>query len=103
MTAFRYKALDADGKLVKGVLEETPIGRCEARCVNGISGLSKWRRPTQHSRPAKPGLSAPQSSFECRRSGPHYRQLATLIASALPLDECLQAVADQTGRPPLNP
>ena len=97
MTAFRYKALDADGKLVKGVLE----GDSDRQ----VRGTLRQR----HLRPVE--VAAATSASQTDKAGRFRllsrrlsagdlalitRQLATLIASALPLDECLQAVADQS-------
>ena len=97
MTAFRYKALNADGKLVRGVLEGD-----SDRQVRGTLRQ-------QHLRPVE--VAAATSASQSDKSGRFRllsrrlnagdlalitRQLATLIASALPLDECLQAVADQS-------
>ena len=97
MTAFRYKALNADGKLVKGVLE----GDSDRQ----VRGTLRQR----HLRPVEvaPATASAQSDnsgrfrLVSRRLSAGdlaliTRQLATLIASALPLDECLQAVADQS-------
>ena len=100
MPAFRYKALNTDGKLVKGVLEGDserairgqlrdrqlrPVEVTEAsgRTV-GAGGSSTLRRTL-----FKPRLSASEVALITR-------QLATLVASALPLDACLQATAEQT-------
>jgi general secretion pathway protein F len=101
MAAFKYRALDASGKIVKGVLEgdserqirvqlraknlrPLEVGPASRRIAAGASDSSGVRR----------GLFAP------RLSGSDLalitRQLATLVASALPLDECLQAAAEQT-------
>ena len=97
MTAFRYKALDADGKLVKGVLEgdsdrqvrgtlrQRHLRPVEVAAVNSASQTGKAGRFRLLSR----RLSAGDLALITR-------QLATLIASAVPLDECLQAVADQS-------
>ena len=101
MAAFKYRALDTSGKVVKGVLEgdserqlraqlraknlrPIEVSPASRRIASGSNDDSKVRR----------GLFAP------RLSGSDLalitRQLATLVASALPLDECLQAAAEQT-------
>ncbi len=97
MTAYRYRALDTEGKLTKGILEGDserqvrsslraqhlrPVEVSEAtrRSVESTGGLSKLFAPR-----VKAGELALLT-----------RQLATLVMSNLPIDECLQAVADQT-------
>lgn len=97
MTAFKYKALNARGKLVKGVLEgdserqirsqlrakqlrPVEVGEAGRAAANDARFLAGFLRR---------GLSASELALVTR-------QLATLVASALPLDECLQAVAEQT-------
>ncbi|MCB1875720.1 MAG: type II secretion system inner membrane protein GspF [Chromatiales bacterium] len=97
MGAFEYSALDAKGKVKKGVLEGdsakairqqlrergwTPleleeVGEREARRGGG-GGFSLQR-----------GVSATDLALITR-------QLATLVRSALPLEESLRAVAEQT-------
>lgn len=100
MPAFRYKALNADGKLVKGVLEGDserairsqlrarqlrPVEVSEASGRSVVSGnVSILRWPI-----LRPRLGAAEVALITR-------QLATLVASALPLDACLQAAAEQT-------
>ncbi len=102
MTAYRYRALDLDGKLTKGILEGDserqvrstlraqrlkPVEVSEAnRRLLSASGAgaggaaSRWFAPRV--KPAELALLT--------------RQLATLVQSSLPIDECLQAVAEQT-------
>jgi len=97
MTAFKYKALNAQGKLVKGVLEgdserqirsqlrakqlrPVEVGEAGRAAANDAHFLAGFLRR---------GLSASELALVTR-------QLATLVASALPLDECLQAAAEQT-------
>jgi len=97
MPAFRYKALSPEGKLVKGVLEgdsERQIrGQLRQKKLRPVEVSEASGRVTQENRFAlqlfKPGLSASEVALVTR-------QLATLVASALPLDECLQAAAEQT-------
>ncbi len=101
MPAYRYKALDAQGKLVKGILEADsprsirsqlrgkqlkPVEVVETSGVRSNSGQGALRFNL-----FKPRLSAAELSLVTR-------QLATLVASALPLDECLKAAAEQTRR-----
>jgi general secretion pathway protein F len=97
MTAYRYQALDPDGKLVKGVLE----GDSE-RQVRG-------QLRTQKLRPVEVSVANRQAEGK-RRTGWSFlqprisvaelalvtRQLATLVQSNLPWDECLQAAAEQS-------
>ena len=101
MAAFKYRALDVSGKVVKGVLEgdsERQIrGQLRAKNLRPLEVSSANRRMAtgnSDSFAARRGLFAP------RLSGSDLalitRQLATLVASALPLDECLQAAAEQT-------
>jgi len=100
MPAFRYKALNVEGKLVKGVLEgdserairsqlrarqlrPVEVGEANGRsAVTGNVSILRW--PI-----FRPRLSAAEVALITR-------QLATLVASALPLDACLQAAAEQT-------
>ena len=97
MTAFKYKALNPQGKLVKGVLEgdsERQIrGQLRAKQLRpvevGEAGRGAANDPHFLSRFARRGFSAGELALVTR-------QLATLVASGLPLDECLQAAAEQT-------
>ncbi len=97
MSAYRYKALNSAGKLVKGVLEgdsERQIrSQLRAKQLRPVEVVEANSRASGSNKFAlqlfKPGLSASEVSLITR-------QLATLVASALPLDECLQAAAEQT-------
>ena len=97
MSAFRYKALNTEGRLIKGVLEADSERHLRAQLraqnlrpveVRGVEvKMTKGRRPRFTL--FRAGLSASELALITR-------QLATLVASALPLDECLQAAAEQT-------
>ena len=97
MTAYRYKALNTDGKVVKGVLEgdsERQIrGQLKGRQLRPIEVAEAGGRAANDTkigiRLFSPKLSASEVALITR-------QLATLVASSLPLDECLQAAAEQT-------
>jgi general secretion pathway protein F len=95
MTAFRYRALNADGKLVKGVQEGDSERQVRA------SLRSQQLRPVEVSEAAGQ-ISGPKlgNLFQTHVSPAELalvtRQLSTLVQSGLPLDECLQAVAEQT-------
>jgi len=100
MTAYRYRALNSEGKLVKGVLE----GDSERQIRSQLRG--------QDMRPVEVGLANKEVTtssgikaafFQPRINSGDFalitRQLATLVQSNLPLDECLQAVAQQCRKP----
>lgn len=100
MTAYRYKALNSQGKLLKGVLEGDSDRQIRAQlrqkqlrpveveeASDGSGQATSLRLP--HWRP----------SLKANELALITRQLATLVASALPLDECLQAAAEQTRKP----
>ena len=103
MAAYKYRALDSDGKLIKGVLEgdsERQIrAQLRSKSLRPIEVTSAGRRAANGTR-ADPG--AKRGWFAPRLSASELalvtRQLSTLVASALPLDECLQAAAEQTRR-----
>ncbi len=97
MAAFEYKALDKKGKSKKGTLEGDnarqvrqrlkeqgliPVEVSETRRKKSSQGSSGWRR----------GISTADLSLITR-------QLATLVQSGMPLEECLRAVADQAEKP----
>ena len=99
MPAFRYQALNAEGKLVKGVLEgdsdrqvrsvlrQKQLRPVEIAVALGASGTRAPGRFRLRNRRLGAGELALMT-----------RQMSTLVASALPLDECLQAVAEQSRR-----
>jgi general secretion pathway protein F len=101
MAAYRYKALDTSGKLVKGVLEgdsERQIrAQLRTKSLRPIEVAAAGRRAANSESSAgsvRKGLFAPR--LGATELALITRQLATLVASALPLDECLQAAAEQT-------
>ena len=99
MPAFRYQALNSEGKLVKGVLEgdsdrqvrsvlrQKQLRPVEIAVALGATGTREHGRFRFRNR----RLSAAELALMTR-------QMSTLVASALPLDECLQAVAEQSRR-----
>lgn len=96
MAAFRYQAIDASGRIVKGVLEADSERSARA------SLRAKQCRPLDIKPTTVSSAKWSVSWFKPRLSPSEValvtRQLATLVASSLPLDQCLQAVADQTRR-----
>lgn len=100
MPAFRYRALNPGGKLVRGVLEAD-----SERQVRSQLRTQKLR-PIEVQTAAR--AEAANSSFAGRFLPTRIstaelslltRQLATLVQSNLPLAECLQAASEQTRRP----
>ncbi|WP_375752155.1 type II secretion system inner membrane protein GspF [Vibrio sp. HN007] len=100
MAAFEYKALDARGKQKKGVLEGdnarqvrqrlkeqgmVPVEVIETKAKSNASG-------TNAGGVFQRGISVSDLSLLTR-------QLATLVQAAMPLEECLKAVAEQSEKP----
>ncbi|TCO76164.1 type II secretion system inner membrane protein GspF [Chromatocurvus halotolerans] len=97
MTAYRYQALNAEGRLVRGVLEgdsergvraqlrQQKLRPVEVATANRSVSLSGgWR-----TRLFRPRVGAGDLALLTR-------QLATLVESGLPLADCLQAAAEQS-------
>jgi len=97
VTAYRYRALNSSGKLVKGVLEGDSERQIRAQlrgqdlrpvevdvANKAESGKSSWRPSLVLSRVSVGDLALIT------------RQLATLVEANLPLDEALQAAAEQS-------
>ena len=100
MTAYRYRALNADGKMVKGVLE----GDSERQIRGQLRG--KELRPVEvaeanrvESNKDRFSLSVYFSRISVGDLALITRQLATLVEANLPLDEALQAAAEQSRSP----
>jgi len=95
MTAYRYRALDTDGRLVKGVQEGDSERQVRAslrlRRLRPVEVAVATRQNTARvlGRLFQPRVSPAELALVTR-------QLATLVQSNLPLDECLQAVAEQS-------
>ena len=98
MTAYRYQALNSAGKLIKGVLE----GDSERQVRSQLRGQDM--RPVEvaeannTAESGKPGwdLSLYFSRVSVGDLALITRQLATLVEANLPLDEALQAAAEQS-------
>jgi general secretion pathway protein F len=102
MGAFEYTALDASGREKKGVMEgDAPRQVRQQLREQGWMPLEvqevSQRETSSRNRPAflQRGISATDLALMTR-------QLATLVRAALPLEECLRAVAQQTDRPRLK-
>ena len=98
MGAFEYTALDADGREKKGVLEgDTPrqvrqILRERQLLALTVTEVAQKEARRQRSFSFTRGASSGDVALLTR-------QLATLVHAALPLEESLQAVSEQTDNP----
>lgn len=99
MPAYQFSAIDADGKSQKGVLEGD-----SARQIRQQLREKAWlpvdvqlvaETPVEGRRWWQPGLSAYDLAL-------FTRQLAVLLASSIPLEEALRAVARQTEKKHVN-
>lgn len=95
MEAFRYEALDAAGRTVQGVVQaDTPRqARAQLRAQGLLpSELSAVRSRDQSRRPWQRGLSSNELSLATR-------QLATLLASGLTVEQSLGALIEEAAAP----
>lgn len=102
MAAFEYKALDARGRQKKGVLEGDTARQVRQQLRE--QGLIPLEVAQSHEREKKKA----SGGFHLRRGisttelSLITRQLATLVQAAMPLEECLKAVAEQSEKPRLK-
>lgn len=103
MGAYSYQALDANGKTVKGVLEGDSERHVRAQLRQRqlkpleVRSSSEKRRSASSSETTKPSLfkkGGPKLNY--KEIALVTRQLASLLQSGLPLDEVLQAAANQS-------
>ncbi|MFO7592802.1 MAG: type II secretion system inner membrane protein GspF [Pseudomonadota bacterium] len=99
MGAFEYTALDSRSREKRGVLEGDTARQIRQQLreqglipleVDEVAGKEKGRTRTRMM--PRPGVSASELALMTR-------QLATLISAALPLEEALRTVAQQSERP----
>ena len=98
MSAFRYRALNPEGKLVRGVLE------ADSERQVRVQLRGQQLRPVEvQAAGSKDGsVELRKRLFPTRVNGGELalltRQLATLVLSNLPLADCLQAAAEHRRR-----
>lgn len=100
MAAFEYKALDAKGRNKKGLIEADSVKQVRQQLrEKGLVPL-EVNAAAQKEKRTKGGL------FEKKISASDLalitRQLSTLVASALPIEAAVLAVAEQTEKPRLK-
>jgi len=97
MGAYSYRALNATGKTVKGILEGDSERQVRAQL------RSQKLKPLAVEATASGGQKRDwrgwQKSINSRDLSLVTRQLASLVASGLPLDEALQSTAKQSRKP----
>lgn len=102
MTAYSYEALSASGQRIKGVVdldsERQVRQHLRDKGLMPVS-LSKVATVSQRSGAALSGLSAFFHRIKPKELALFTRQLATLLAAGIALDEALQSVANQSERP----
>jgi general secretion pathway protein F len=103
MTAFRYKAANADGRLIEGTIEAAD--RDSAARALLAQGSTPITIDTER-KAAKISVGTYKASGKQRASGPAIDyftlELATLLKAGLPLGQALDTVADTTDDPALS-
>lgn len=102
MPAFRFHALDPQGRAQRGVLQADSPRQVRASLreqgltplqVEPVLDASTARRP------AGPGLLGPRRVFSNDQKSVWLRQLASLVSSGLPLDQALSGLLEQCETP----
>ncbi|ODS24605.1 type II secretion system protein GspF [Candidatus Endobugula sertula] len=106
MGAFRYQAINAKGRVVKGTLESDTDRQVRTRLrQQQLKPISVEKVSASHLTAKHSGNSSVSKLFKLRLGGVKIavkdltlltRQLASLVQSGMPLAESLQAVAKQT-------
>jgi general secretion pathway protein F len=100
VATFSYKAIDANGKQKKGTLEADSARLLRQQLRS--SGLT----PLSVESIASKGTNGASSIFDSKIKTADLalitRQLSTLVAAAIPIEECLHAVAEQCDKPKIK-
>jgi general secretion pathway protein F len=97
VATFSYKAIDDRGKLKKGT-QEADSARLLRHQLRK-AGLTPLEIEIVSSESSKKGSSLFSKKIKTADLALITRQLSTLVASAIPLEECLHAVAEQCDKP----
>ncbi|MAA62910.1 MAG: type II secretion system protein GspF [Idiomarina sp.] len=104
MAAFEYQAVEANGRKKKGVLEaDTERQVRQLLREKGLMPLTIEPAADQdRKKTLQPRFGLPQRKVKAQDLALITRQLSTLVGSALPIEQALLAVADQTEKPRLK-
>ncbi|QIZ78413.1 type II secretion system inner membrane protein GspF [Ferrimonas lipolytica] len=104
MAAFEYQALNSAGKQVKGVIEADSAkqARVQLREQKLMPLELQEAAKSEQKTASNKGFSLFQPKISATALALITRQLATLVAGGLPLEECLKAVAEQNEQPRLK-
>lgn len=100
MATFSYKAIDDRGKLKKGT-QEADSARLLRQQLRK-SGLTPLEIEVVSSKSPKKEGSLFSHKIKTADLALMTRQLSTLVASSIPLEECLHAVAEQCDKPKIK-
>ncbi|MBB1273864.1 type II secretion system inner membrane protein GspF [Psychromonas sp. SR45-3] len=100
MATFSYKALDAKGKQTQGT-QEADSARMLRQQLRNV-GLMPLEVEAIASKRKRVGKAFIQSKIKTADLALITRQLSTLVASSIPLEESLQAVAEQCDKPKIK-
>ncbi|MDV6315769.1 type II secretion system inner membrane protein GspF [Idiomarina sp. HP20-50] len=104
MAAFEYQAVEANGRKKKGVLEaDTARQVRQLLREQGLMPLTiEPAADRDRKQTLRPRFGLPQRKVKAQDLALITRQLSTLVSSALPIEQALLAVADQTEKPRLK-
>jgi general secretion pathway protein F len=100
VATFAYKAIDTNGKQKKGTLEadSARLLRQQLRAM----GFTPIEVEAVANKTTKASSNLLRSKIKTSELALITRQLSTLVASSIPLEECLQAVAEQCDNPKIK-
>jgi len=98
MGAFEYTALDKAGREKKGVMEGDAPRQVRQQLRDQGWVPLEVQEVAQRETRSRRRLAMPRRGISATDLALITRQLATLVRAALPLEECLRAVAQQTDR-----
>lgn len=111
MAVYAFEALDAKGKKHKGVMEaDSPrqvrqklrTGGMNAVAINPLSGVAQASATDTRGSASTRRFNLFQKQASAAEVTLLTRQLATLVAAGIPLEECLQALIRQLRKPHLK-